>query len=61
MTQKDVDAPRDDDGAENAADADINMVTILIVLAVLVGLVALMFWAIPSWFGSTTITVNPRG
>jgi hypothetical protein len=61
MTQKDVDAPGDDDGAENAADADINMVTILVVLAVLVGLVALMFWAIPSWFGSTTITVNPRG
>ena len=61
MTQKDVDVPGDDDGAENAADADINMVTVLIVLAVLVGLVALMFWAIPSWFGSTTITVNPRG
>jgi hypothetical protein len=61
MTQKDVDAPSDDDGAENAADADINMVTVLVVLAVLVGLVALMFWAIPSWFGSTTITVNPRG
>ena len=61
MTQKDVDALGDDDGAENAADADINMVTVLVVLAVLVGLVALMFWAIPSWFGSTTITVNPRG
>ena len=60
MGQHEVNAPVHDDGADSAAEADINLATVLVVLAVLVGLVALMFWLLPTWFGSTSITVNVR-
>jgi len=60
MKETDLDVTERYDGEEAAAEPDINLVTVLIVLAVLVGLVALMFWALPTWFGSTSITVNVR-
>jgi hypothetical protein len=48
------------DAGDAAAAADINLVTVVIMLAVLVGLVAVVFWALPAWFGSSTIVVNVR-
>jgi hypothetical protein len=49
-----------DDGGNSAAAAGINLVTVLVVLAVLVGLVALLFYGLPNWFGSSTVNVNIR-
>ena len=60
MKETDLDATERYDREEGPAEPDINLVTVLIVLAILVGLVALMFWALPTWFGSTSITVNVR-
>ncbi len=48
------------DEEESLAATGINLVTVLIMLAVLVALVAGLFWWLPTWFGSSTITVNVR-
>ncbi len=54
------DENRPSDGEDADAAAGINLVTVIIMLAVLVVLVAGVFWVLPAWFGSSTITVNVR-
>lgn len=58
MSRMDVDPSSSDDA--RAADG-INPLAVLIALAVLVGLVAVIFYALPTWFGPTNVNVNIRG
>ena len=60
MKETDLDVTERYDGAEAAAEPDVNLVIVLIILAVLVGPVALIVCALPTWSGSTCITVNVR-
>jgi hypothetical protein len=45
---------------ESTTAAGINLIMVLIVLVVLVGLLALIFYGLPSWFGTSTVNVNIR-
>jgi hypothetical protein len=40
--------------------AGVNLILVLIALVILVGLVALMFYGLPHWFGTSTVNVNIR-
>lgn len=44
----------------DVGDDGINLVTVVIVLAVLVGFVALMFWVVPTWFAGGNVNVTIR-
>lgn len=59
VSQIRIDPPRGGGEAESAPPDGINLVAVLIVLAILVVLVAVIFYALPRWFGST-LTVNIR-
>jgi hypothetical protein len=49
-----------DKTGESTTAAGINLIMVLIVLVVLVGLLALIFYGLPNWFGTSTVNVNIR-
>jgi hypothetical protein len=48
------------DSGDTATASGINLVMTLIALVVLVGLVALIFYGLPAWFGTSSVNVNIR-
>jgi hypothetical protein len=44
----------------DAGDDGINLVTVVIMLFVLAGFVALMFWIVPGWFAGGNVNVTIR-
>ena len=44
----------------DAGDDGINLLTVVIMLFVLVGFVALMFWIVPGWFAGGNVNVTIR-
>ena len=48
------------DEVDGEASAGVDLIAVLIALAVLVGLVTLMFYALPAWFGTSSVNVIIR-
>jgi hypothetical protein len=46
--------------SDSTSEAGINFIVVLIVLVAFVALLALIFYGLPNWFGTSTVNVNIR-
>ena len=60
MDQVELESPDRQQMPWDAGDDGINLVTVVIMLFVLAGLVALMFWIVPGWFAGGNVNVTIR-
>ncbi|MBA2448310.1 MAG: hypothetical protein H0V51_09825 [Chloroflexi bacterium] len=60
MDQVELESPDRQQMHWDAGDDGINLVTVVIMLLVLLGFVALMFWIVPTWFAGGNVNVTIR-
>jgi len=60
MDQVELESPERQQTHWDAGDDGINLVTVVIMLLVLLGFVALMFWIVPTWFAGGNVNVTIR-